>query len=333
MGWKGTVRSIGAAVRAAERDAKRRQRELEKQDKQYEKMQALEQAEYEVDVYENHLEVIQSLHKECSPPIDWKKISCSKEPKKPENSRSQEQIAKIESDKYNPGIIDKLFRREEKKRASLRDNIKSAIQEDLDENSKNIISWESDVSDWKERVSVSKLLLEGNNKARIEAINDLNPFEEISNLGSNLTISIGGSGVIEVTINVHGDDIVPNEVKSLLQSGKLSVKRMAKGKFYEVYQDYVCSCVLRVANELFSAIPDSKVIVTAVDKLLNSKTGHQEDSPILSVCVSRHTLASLNMEAIDPSDSMNNFIHNMSFKKTKGFEAVPSVDTEMLESA
>jgi len=37
MGWKGTVRSIGAAVRAAERDEKRRQRELEKQQKQYEK--------------------------------------------------------------------------------------------------------------------------------------------------------------------------------------------------------------------------------------------------------------------------------------------------------
>jgi hypothetical protein len=28
MGWKGTVRVIGAAIRAAERDAKRRQREL-----------------------------------------------------------------------------------------------------------------------------------------------------------------------------------------------------------------------------------------------------------------------------------------------------------------
>jgi hypothetical protein len=108
---------------------------------------------------------------------------------------------------------------------------------------------------------------------------------------------------------------------------------MAKGKFNEVYQDYVCSCVLRVANEIFSVIPDSKVVVTAVDELLNSKTGHLEESPILSVCVSMHTLESLNMDAIEPSDSMNNFIHNMSFKKTKGFEAVSSVDTGMLESA
>lgn len=69
MGLKGTVRSIGAAVRAAERDAKRRQRELEKRQIQYGKMQEFEQAAYEVALYENHIEVIQSLHKECSPPI------------------------------------------------------------------------------------------------------------------------------------------------------------------------------------------------------------------------------------------------------------------------
>lgn len=332
MGWKGTVRSIGAAVRASERDAKRRQRELERQQKQYDKMQELEQAEYEVDVYENHIDVIQSLHKECSVPIDWKKISCSKEPQKPENSRNQEQIAKLESDKYKPGIIDKLFNREEKKRASFKKNIESAIHKDLVEYSESIIAWENEVGDWKESVSISNLLLEGNRKAKIETIDDLNPFSEISNLGSNLTISIGDSDIVEVTINVHGDDIVPSEVKSLLKSGKLSVKKMAKGKFNEIYQDYVCSCVLRAANEIFSAIPDDKVVVTAVDELLNTKTGHLEESPILSVCVSRSTLQSLNMETIDPSDSMNNFIHNMSFKKTKGFEAVSSVDTKMLES-
>ena len=63
MGWKGTILTIGAAARRAERDSKRRQMELEKRKKQYEKMQELEQAAYEVDVYENHIEVIKSLHK------------------------------------------------------------------------------------------------------------------------------------------------------------------------------------------------------------------------------------------------------------------------------
>ncbi len=322
MGWKGAVRSIGAAVRATERDAKRRQRELDKQQKQYEKMQALEQAAYAVEVYENDIEVIQSIHKECSNPIDWEIVAKSQEPKKPSNLKNNEKVARSKMDNYKPGFIDKIFKREEKKRISHSENTVSAIEEDKAEYKKNIRSWEKNISDWKESVLLAQLLLNGDEDAKIRAIEELDPFSEISNLGSNLTISVNESSLIEATIHIHGNDIVPSEVKSLLKSGKLSVKNMPNGKFNEIYQDYVCSCVLRVANELFSAIPDNMVIVTAVDELLSTKTGHLEKSPILSVCVSRSTLESFNMNNIDPSDSMSNFIHNMSFKKTKGFEPV-----------
>ena len=333
MGWKGTVRSIGAAVRAAERDAKRRQRGLERQQKQYEKMQELEQAAYEVEVYENHIEIIQSVHKECSDPIEWKNIATSQEPKKPENIKKHEKDARAEVKNYKPGFIDRVFKREEKKRIRLEENIASAIEEDETEYKASLTRWEEKLSDWHESVELAQLLLKGEKKAKIAAINDLDPFSEISTLGSNLSVSVGDGGVVEATIHIHGDDIVPNEVKSLLKSGKLSVKKMPKGKFNEIYQDYVCSCALRVANELFSAIPDDIVVVTAVDELLNTKTGHLEKSPILSVCISRRTLHSLNMDIIDPSDSMTNFIHNMSFKKTKGFEAVSRVESGFIESA
>ncbi len=154
----------------------------------------------------------------------------------------------------------------------------------------------------------------------------------IAAIGSSLSINIGESSIIEVTINTHGNDIIPNEVKSLLKSGRLSVKKMPKGKFNELYQDYVCSCVLRVSCEIFSIFPDEKVFVTAVDKLLNTKTGHLEESPILSVCFSRNTLHSLNLDSIDPSDSMDNFVHKMSFKKTKGFEAVERLEPGSLQN-
>jgi len=34
------------------------------------------------------------------------------------------------------------------------------------------------------------------------------------------------------------------------------------------------------------------------------------------------------LEAIDPSDSMQNFVHNMSFNKTRGFVIVEKVELE-----
>lgn len=330
MGWKGTIRSVGAAVRAAERDAKRRQRELESQQLQYEKMKESEQAIYEVDVYENHIDVIQSTHKECSNPIDWNVISLSEQPIKPNNINEHEESAKIKSELYVPGFIDRFLKREEKKRSIFAENIKKAKNDDDVQYKLNIKNWEKEVKDWSESVEMANSLLKGESKAKLKAIEKFQPFSEISSLGSKLSLSVYDNGILETTIYVHGIDIVPSEVKSLLKSGKLSVKNMAKGKFNEIYQDYVCSSALRVANELFSTIPDKIVIVTAVDKLLNSKTGHLEESPILSVAVSRQTLGAINLDSIDPSDSMNNFIHNMSFKKTKGFDPVKRIDIESL---
>lgn len=333
MGWKGTVRSIGAAVRAAERDAKRRQRELERQQKQYEKMQELEQAAYEVEVYENHIDIIQSLHKECSPPINWRNIAVSEAPEKPTKLNQNEWNAQLNSDNYKPGFLDKIFKKEEKKRKELSDNVALAIKKDTYEYESALSKWEEELKDWEESVGMARSLLNGVSKAKIEAIESLDPFSEISNLGSSLIVSVRENNIIEATINVHGEDIVPSEVKSLLNTGRLSVKNMPKGKFNEIYQDYVCSCVLRVANELFSALPDETVVVTAVDELLNTKTGHLEEAPILSACIPRRTLETLNLDTIDPSDSMGNFVHNMSFTKTKGFEIVSRVKPGFLESA
>lgn len=330
MGWKGTVRSIGAAVRAAERDAKRRQKELERKHKQYAKMQELEQAAYEVDVYENHIEVIQSTHKECSSLVDWSSVASSKPPKEPKRTNHREEKAQLKLEQYKPGVFARLFNNEEKKKAIIAQEIEIAIKADNDEYESRVSLWKQGFAEWKESVDIAEALLKGEPKAKLEAIDNLQPFTEISNLGSSISVFVYDNGLLEATINVHGNDIVPIESKSLLKSGKLSVKNMPKGKFNEIYQDYVCSCVLRVANELFSCIPDSLVIVTAVDELLNSKTGHLEETPVLSAAISRSTMNSLNLETIDPSDSMSNFIHNMSFKKTKGFERVERLDSESL---
>lgn len=326
MGWKGAVRSVGAAVRAAERDEKRRQRELDREQKHYDKMQELEQAAYEVDTYENYIDVIQSTHKECSPPINWNDIALSEQPKEPEKINGNEKSARLVADSYKPGFIDRLFKREENKRELFSQKILEAIKVDENCYKSKISRWAKETKEWKEIVVIAKAILGGKAEAKVEAIDNLQPFLEISNLGSSLSIHVYENGLLEATINVHGSEIVPSETKSLLKSGRLSVKNMPKGKFNEIYQDYVCSCVLRIGNELFSIIPDNLVIVTAVDELLNSQTGHLEEAPILSVAISRRTIESLSLASIDPSDSMVNFKHNMSFKKTKGFDPVERLD-------
>ncbi|WP_223254376.1 hypothetical protein [Bacillus sp. HNG] len=97
---------------------------------------------------------------------------------------------------------------------------------------------------------------------------------------------------------------------------------MPKTKKLDIEQDYVCSCVLRIAGDLFALLPIDYVYIHANDERLNTVTGHTEKETIVSVKIDKETFKSLNLEAIDCSDSLNNFEHNMKFLKTKGFQPV-----------
>lgn len=315
MGWKGTVRSVNAAINRADRNAKKRQRELEVRRKQYSQMLELEQAAYEVEVFENHIDIVQSMHKDVGDKVDWHELSQSLEPEEPSVSNEREAKAINEKDNYKPSVIDRIFKRAEKKLKSLEAAVDAGRNEDKRSYEASLNQWRLDRNEWLDGVEQARLIISGDPKAKIKVVEELNPFSEIDNLGSSLHFSVAEGSVLSVTINVHSDNVIPSEQKSLLKSGKLSIKKMPVGKFNEIYQDYVCSSVLRVANEVFAILPDEYILIDAKDKLLNKSTGHLEDQSILSVCVSRNTLLSLNMDSIDPSDSMRNFIHNMSFKK------------------
>ncbi|HDZ8842205.1 TPA: hypothetical protein RUX01_001661 [Aeromonas dhakensis] len=325
MGWKGTLRSINAAAKRADRHAKRRQRELLKNQIAYEKMQELEKAAYEVDVFENYIDVIQSIHKDCGDSVDWLKISTSQEPAKPLIISDNERQAIARLNSFAPSFIDKLFGKVTSKRQKLEKEVSIAKVKDTQINSTNLSQWNIDVEEWKERVSLARRLLNGDISAKIDIIKELNPFSEIDHLGSGVKFTIQENGLLIVTINVHGANIIPKEQKTLLKSGRLSIKSMPVSRFNDIYQDYVCSVVLRVANEIFSILPDDKLIINAEDHLLNKSTGHLEPQSLLSVYITRDGVSRLNMEYIDPSDAMNNFIHNVNFKKTKGFEPVNEV--------
>jgi hypothetical protein len=331
VSWKGTLRSIQAAQRRAERDAKRRQRELEVQRRKLEKMQELERAEYEVQVFENYLDVLLSIHKECGNDWDWEAIRDSDPPSKPTRSDTAEKAALAELENYKPGTMDKLLRRVDSKRENLASAVEEAKLEDEKYYQKAIENYQQELEEWESLTKLANRILKDEAEAHLEAITELDPFSEINQLGSSMEFQFHGD-LIEAILHVNSEDVIPLESKSLLKSGKLSVKKLPKSRSYELYQDYVCGAVLRVARELFALLPIEMVLVTAVGTLLNTQTGHMEEQPVLSIMIPRKTLSTLNFELIDPSDSMDNFVHRMSFKKTKGFEGVTRISPDEWQS-
>ncbi|MNC08045.1 hypothetical protein D3C75_556160 [compost metagenome] len=122
------------------------------------------------------------------------------------------------------------------------------------------------------------------------------------------------------------DNVIPKEVKSLTSTGKLSVKAMNKTTYFDLEQDYVCSCILRIARDMFALLPIQYIYIHATDTMINPTTGHEEEFTALSVKIDKTTLNRLNFENIDCSDAMQNFEHNMKFQKTAGFKPVSKLE-------
>jgi hypothetical protein len=100
---------------------------------------------------------------------------------------------------------------------------------------------------------------------------------------------------------------------------------MPKARFVEIYQDYVCSCVLRVARELFALLPVDTVLVTASVESLDTSTGQTVERPFLSVVMPRDIMTAFNFETLDPSDSIMSLTHRGDLKasrKTGEFEFI-----------
>jgi hypothetical protein len=333
MGWKGALRSMEAAARRTERESRRQHNELFRQQKQLQKMLEREQAAFEVQLHENRIDLLRSIHKECGPEWDWRSAHSAPSPAPPPRSHTREQNAQLALDSFEPSLWDKLFRRVEAKKQSLKSAVEQAQDAEAREYLEALSKHQRDAAEWQERREIAGRVLSGEIQAFKEVIEEIGPFSEISELGSGVSFQFRNTLVIEVTLNINGQDVIPNETKSLLQSGKLSTKKMPQGQFYELYQDYICGCVLRLARETFALLPFETTIVTAVGEVVNTQTGHLEEKPLLSVAIPRRTLSKLDLDSIDPSDSMKNFVHRMEFRKSKGFLVVERIEASSLSNS
>lgn len=137
--------------------------------------------------------------------------------------------------------------------------------------------------------NLSQEILDGCVGAYLDAIKVVEPFEHISQLGSSLDVQPLDSERAVAVLDAYDEHIIPAETKTLLKSGRLSVRSVPKTTFYAFYQDHICGCTLGVARELFALLPLRMVIVNAQAQPLNTQTGYLESQTILSAAVPRVT--------------------------------------------
>ena len=321
MGYKATIRAMQAAERRQQRDAQRQMRELERQAKEQAKLSASEQARLEVETFENRLEVLLSVHKEQAETWDWTAIAASLPPPRPQRTARNELKAK-QCAAVTPA-------QQRRTAAAL---VEQARLQDEEEFQKASAIYSDQIAEWEKLKSLAQRILAGEHKAFTETLVELNPFAEISDLGSAIHFTVHTPKLVECRVNVSGRQAIPAEVKSLTSSGKLSIKPMPKGRFHEIYQDYLCGCLLRVAREVFALFPVDTVLVTAVVDPPDPRTGHKVEIPVLSVAMPRGIVTRLDaFDRLGPSDIIEQFKHRGDFRasrKAAVFQAITPLTPE-----
>ena len=302
-----SLRAIEAAERRQQREAKKRFRELERQAKKQARLSQLEQARLEVERYENRLEILLSIHKEQGERWDWSSIAADLPPPCPQKLSFHELKARQRlAVAFDPP--DRENWEAEIERAQLLDE---------GEFQQSITSYTLERAQWERLHAIYLRIISGEYKAYADALLALEPLAEISELGSSVEFIAHSAKLLECALKVNGVDAIPNEVNTLTSGGKLSVKPMPRSQFHEIYQDYVCGCMLRVAREVFAFLPVETLLITAYADLFDPSTGQTQERPVVSAVIHRTAAAKLDFERLDPSDAVDSFQGRGDFKATR----------------
>jgi hypothetical protein len=319
MGWKGALRSYNAAVKAAERESIREQRELIKEFEHIRKQNLLRQAQIEVNAYNNLIERLVTMHRDCGQVYEWAVVKELPAPTSPDFCHRGERAAIDRLNDYRPTIFDRIFRLTAEKKKKLNVAVETAKKEDEEKYATALKNYHQDFDEWQEMHDFADAIVQGDSSVYAEVLKELKPFDEIDTLGSKVIIQFKTKDSAEIDFHVNGSHIIPTESKSLLKNGMVSAKKLSLTTYYELYQDYVASSVLRIAREIFAILPLKNILITALADRINSSTGKFELQPLISVLITHDITQNLNFDALDPSDALRNFPHNSNFKKNKGF--------------
>lgn len=292
-----------------------------KEQRELEKIELLQQAQEEVNAYDDFVYSLSNVHTEPVENVGWEKIAKT-DPPFPEGSIGHnEQNAIVALDNYKPSIFDKLFKRIETRKNVLQNNIEKAKYDDL------LLFQE-----WKETVDHADRVLNNSEMAAyIEALEKISPFQSLLRLGSGISAHGTPSGEIHIEFAVNSESILPSEVKTLTKTGKLSTRKMGVTKYNEMMLSYVTGATIAIAKETFAVLPIESMYVHCLDTVENKATGHLKNSTLLSVLFDKKQIETLAFENINPTETIKLFQHNMKFLKTKGFVPIEPINMDWLE--
>lgn len=313
------LREYERAKKRQEREELRVAREIGLKKKRQERAGELERAQLEVDEYQAQMRVLLSLHREAGESWDWRQIAATLPSPMPGPVNRREMRA-----------LQDLAVAYEPKQKRAEDIIEEARKGDRLEAEEALRVHGEETAELERMSALARRILVGDLGAYRDALSEFCPVAELEHLGSSIEFIMHSSSFVECVAVMNDTSAIPDEVKTLTSNGKLSVKAMSRQLFHEIYQDHICSGVLRIAREVCALLPVEDVLVTVQTSVADA-VGLATERPVLSVVVPRAALDGMNFARLDPSDTIETLPYCGDFKatrKTGAFQPIQPIKYE-----
>lgn len=251
-------------------------------DKEKQKQLEMKEARAAVEEYEALIKKITSIHKYCGSPLDWPQLLSLPAPFDEAGSGPLTHKAQQDIDSYEPGFWARNFGIFEKAKRSL---LNSALEQAQKKDAEDYTKWSS-------AHEMAERMLSKDTDLMLDITEGLAPLEGLLEYGTS-KISFVDPDTAKVDFCLADDKLIPEQNLSLTPTGKLSSRAMSAKKHKDLIHTILCSCMLRIAHEMFLVTPVKRVLINTGD---------------ISADICRADLSTLDFETLDPVDIMKGFI-------------------------
>lgn len=287
-----------ASTYEADRRSRRQERERLREEEEWDRLDALEQARLEVEAFNDRMGLLTDVHRLASVPIDWARVANAPPPVPPPalpQARKNAASARATDEALQRMAMERYTREER---------------------------------EWRSMCTLATRILARDPAAIRTALEHLGPaYGDIEAVGGRVRLQLADDNeTVEACIDLDPEPAVPTEIRALLPNGRSTAKKMPRTKAMMLAQEFACGCALRVAAEALGLVPVDNVLVNLRSEVSSRAGDARERAIILSVRVNRAGLAALDLKAVSPLDAVRRFDHRMDFSRSRGFLPVVPLD-------
>lgn len=285
----------------------------------------LENAVSEVTLFNQHLQLIQSVHTIPTPKVNWESIAMEPAPTMP-TVRFDHKVKAMEAlDEYKPYWLDILLGNKSKFH-TLTNNVELAAEKDIEQYKAEFVDWVQNYSYWAKGNQLSQGVLNNDSQAKLSALSEAqqNPMNasvvDTKLINHNFNTYKNGH-LLEINIQVNKHNVIPKDKKVLCQ-GEVKLETLSLSESNALYREYVCSCILKCAQDSFNVLPETSVVIN-VEQI----SADNLDETILSCHIEKGLLEFLLIEDDKPSEILEFFVHIEDFNphRGNGFSAIKTL--------